>query len=66
MKEIVMSQGFVTWVDDDVFEWAKYFTWTPHKDRGVIYAVRHYRDQHGKLLRVILHREIMNPRHAEV
>lgn len=55
MKEIQLTQGKVTQVDDENFEWLSQWKW--HYDQG--YAVRTTPRLFGKQKIVYMHREIM-------
>lgn len=57
MKEITLSNGEVTIVDEDVYEWASQNKWTNHHG----YASRKRNNKHEKL-----HRLIMNPKNNQV
>lgn len=67
MKEIPLTCGLVTIVDDDVYEWASRFNWHAEKRRTGFYAVRNSaRDAvTGKQKTIRLHREIMKPTRIE-
>lgn len=58
MKSIPLTQGYVTWVDDDVYEWASKCKWyarqVNHKRRDYCYAAR---KKHGET--IFLHRAIL-------
>ena len=55
-KQIPLTQGKFTLVDDDVYEWASKLKWYAHHDRTMFYALHNVRG--GKMMR--LHRAIMN------
>lgn len=59
MKTIALTQGKVTRVDDDVYEWAKEFNWCAHKCDQTFYAVRSSFKRLGKRRTIHLHREIL-------
>jgi len=61
MKKIPLTRGFVTLVDDDVYEWTIMFKWHAHVSKGKVYAMR--RDVWTK---VFLHREIVKPEPHEL
>jgi hypothetical protein len=58
MKAIPLTQGYVTWVDDDVYEWASKYKWHVECNHdGKNYAVRHIANKPRTSSR--LHREIL-------
>lgn len=59
MKEIPLTQGKVTVVDDDVYEWASKFKWYARKGWRTFYACRTSLQKLGKRRDIFLHREIM-------
>ena len=62
MKEIPLTKGMVALVDDDVWEWAKQYSWyaeTGGDNQTTAYARRRIREN-GKARYVYLHRVIMN------
>lgn len=63
MKEIPLSRGLSTLVDEDVYEWASKFKWHAVAGRGhKLYAAR--RDRAGR--RRFLHKEICNSAPGQV
>ena len=56
MKELIISNGSIVLVDDDVYEWASKHSWYPDKDG---YACRTIRVSKGKTTAVRLHRLIV-------
>lgn len=59
-QSIPISKGYVTVVDDDVYQWASLYRWYAQPGRNTAYAVRcGPRDQEGRRLRHYLHREIL-------
>jgi len=66
VKEIQLTRGLVTLVDDDVFDYFNQFTWCAQKSKHTYYATRNVRI-HGRNIRKYLHIEIMNaPKGMEV
>lgn len=61
MKTLPLTQGKVTLVDDDVYEWAKDFNWCACKMGHRFCVVRNIRALNGKKVLSYLHREIMKP-----
>lgn len=63
MKEIQLTHGFVTLVDDEDFEILKWFKWGVHKSRNTYYARTFKKNPNRKLKQktIIMHRLIMNP-----
>jgi hypothetical protein len=61
MKEIVLTQGFVTQVDDADYEHFSQFKWRAlvDKRRGKVYATRRTHGSHDSRIHVYLHREIL-------
>ncbi len=59
MKEIQLTQGYFTQVDDDDFEWLSQWGWNANVNRGRVYAVRNIRDEGGKYVTIYMHRQIM-------
>lgn len=62
MKEIRLSTGQVTIVDDYVFDWAVWFNWRLGEAvRGVSYAITQVR-HNGRNVKLYLHKLILAPR----
>ncbi len=60
MKELAISRELVTFVDDDVYEWASRYNWRPQKNSHTIYVVRGtYSRKTGRAVTNYLHREIL-------
>ena len=61
MKLLVLSDGSMSQVDDDVYEWARAFKWHPLRRKGgdKIYAKRSFKDPDKRQRGALLHREIM-------
>lgn len=60
MKTIGLTQGKITIVDDETYEWASKVKWCALKGRNNFYAVRNsLPDLNGKKRLLRLHREIM-------
>lgn len=60
MKELNLSMGLSTVVDDEVFEWASQHKWHTLKCAHTNYAVRNV-FKNGKRTLSLLHREILKP-----
>jgi len=60
MKEIKLTQGFVTKVDDEDYEWLNRWRWKPQIDHNNVYAVRNIR-YNGGYKTIRMHRFIVNP-----
>ena len=57
MKEIQLTQGKVSFVDNEEFEKLNKYKWHILKNkRGYLYAVRHNSENHDKL--ILMHRQI--------
>ena len=56
MKEIQLTQGYVTQVDDADYEWLNQWKWSLNKSRNTVYAVRWsgVKGRHEKMHRLIL------------
>lgn len=68
MKEIKLTQGFVTMVDDEDYPYLSQFRWrvNQRKHRHTCYAVRRI-SVNGKREEIWMHRELMNtPDHLQV
>lgn len=61
MKTIPLTQGKVTLVDDDVFEWASKLKWFALRRRAGFVAARWAPTVNKKRKCLLLHREIMKP-----
>lgn len=61
-KEIQLTKGCTTIVDDDVYEWASKFKWYSH--RGYAYRGQWVPGE-NRTLQIALHREIMIPEEGE-
>ena len=61
MKEILLTQGLVTIVDNDDYERLSKFKWYAAKSRQTYYAVRNKRihDGYGGQRQIKMHREIL-------
>jgi len=59
MKEILLTQGMVTLVEDEDFEWLNQWRWTAHKSRNTYYAHRS-ETIGGKKRTVIMHRILLD------
>ena len=59
MKKIVLTQGKVALVDDDMFEKLNQFKWCVQKGGNTYYAVRNSPTINGKRRRILMHYEII-------
>jgi len=59
MRQILLTQGKFTIVDDDVYEWAKDYKWQTKKDGSTFYAVRHFYKEDGTRSLMYLHQAII-------
>jgi hypothetical protein len=60
MKEIKLTQGIVTLVDDEDFEYLNQFKWYAINAPRTYYATRNSRIKPGKQKTIYMHREILN------
>ena len=60
MKEIKLTQGFVTKVDDGDYEELNQWCWYAHKEKNTWYAVRNILLPNGKRSVIRMHNVIMN------
>lgn len=58
MKEIKLTQGKVTLVDDEDYEYLNQFRWYAHKDCKTYYAIKNIRND-GKRSTITMHQKIM-------
>ncbi len=58
MREIPLTKGYVTLVDDQDYAWLCQWKWCAHGSRTP-YAARHERGADGKLRLILMHREIV-------
>lgn len=56
MKEITLTKGMVTLVDDEDYVWLSQWAWSAKQSKSCWYAIRQSK---GKIIR--MHREIMKP-----
>jgi len=59
MKEIKLTQGQVTTVDDTDYDWLNQWKWYAMKVCNTFYAVRNIRKSDGKQRKVLMHRVIL-------
>jgi len=59
-KELPLTRGQVTIVDDENYEWLARHKWQARKDYNTFYAVRNMRTATGWRT-LLMHREILNP-----
>jgi hypothetical protein len=64
MKEIKLTKGMVTIVDDDDYKWLSKFKWFSHKARHSYYASRSVL-KNGKTTTIDMHREILGLQHRD-
>ena len=60
MKEIKLTQGLVTLVDDEDFDWLSQWKWLAYKGHSTFYAARHPEGPHKGRKLVFMHRQILN------
>ena len=60
MKQIKLTQGKVTLVDDEDYEYLNQFKWFTAKNRNAFYAVRVLPRKDGKRITIWMHRVILN------
>ena len=61
MKQIPLTQGKFTLVDDEDFEWVNQWKWCAHTtDKNVFYAIRAIKSFDGKYIKLFLHRELLD------
>jgi hypothetical protein len=60
-KQITLTKGFVTIVDEEDYDWLNQWKWHYSKVRDTGYAVRGDRISSGKLKIIRMHRLIVNP-----
>lgn len=66
MKQIVLTQGQVTLVDDADYEYLNQFKWHVHKQRsGNFYAARKPPLKNKERTRIYMHREILGLEHED-
>jgi hypothetical protein len=61
MKEIQLTQGKVTLVDDDDFEYLNQWKWYVNNLSGKFYVIRNHRENKKFVAQLLMHRFIMNP-----
>jgi hypothetical protein len=59
MKQIKLSRGLVTMVDDEDFEYLNQFTWYAQPSRDTFYAVRSGKHGKGKREQIRMHRFLL-------
>jgi hypothetical protein len=66
MKEIKLSQGLTTYVDDDMFGYLSQWNWYAMKNGNTFYAVR-YETDYGKHRKYIaMHRVILSANESQI
>jgi hypothetical protein len=58
MKEIPLSKGYVTIVDDADYDWLNQFTWHADVRKHTVYAARNRRKSEGPNRNTYMHREL--------
>ena len=66
MKEIQLTQGKVTLVDDEKYEYLNQWKWCALKRKKIYYAVRHTSRKNGKSKVLAMHRVIINAKQNEL
>lgn len=61
MKKIRLTQNKFALVDDDDYSRLNKHRWCTFRNRHIWYAVRNVTSTNGKQVRLLMHREIMNP-----
>ena len=59
MREIFLTQGKVTFVDDGDYDWLNRWKWHAHKRKGNFYAARQSSKKKGKQFAIQMHRQIL-------
>ena len=62
VKEIILSQGKVTLVDDEDFEYLNQWNWAAQPRPNTFYACRNMKLNDGKYRFLQMHRVILNPK----
>jgi len=66
MKEIILTQGMVAVVDNDVYESLCREKWYAQRVKNGWYAVTHRKNLHdGRKIAVLMHREILNAKSGQ-
>lgn len=66
MKHIELTKGLFAKVDDSDYEWLSAFKWTSSdQGKGRFYARRNIR-KNGRLIKIYMHREIMQSKNGEI
>jgi len=60
VKEIELSQGYKTQVDDDDFDWLNQWKWSADVRAHTVYVVRQAKDEDGVSHSLMMHRLIMD------
>lgn len=60
MKEIQLSRGYYSQVDDGNFNYLEQFVWYVQPVKGTFYAYRRYHQDNGKWVTIMMHRDIMD------
>jgi len=59
-KEIILTQGKVAIVDDDMYDYLNQFKWHAVKQSGKFYARRHIKSSNPNI-KILIHRDVMKP-----
>ena len=65
MKEIKLTNGGVTLVDDSDYEELNQYKWFAHKERDTAYVLRYQYNGFRQYGRVLMHRQILNPEKSD-
>lgn len=65
MKEIQLTQGKVTLVNDEDYEYLNQWKWYAGRSGKTFYAFRHQSSPDGKKTTICMHRLVMNPDSGE-
>lgn len=66
MKTIPLTQGYITVVDDDVYEWAKKFNWCVMRRNQLRHVMAHGKATKGGRKTLYLHRIISGAKSGEI
>ena len=66
MKEIKISRGLTTVVDDSDYERLSKIKWSASPDKRTVYVIGHGRDDSGSRITIRMHREILNLKDSKI